>query len=126
MTGFPLEWRDEQLGPPGDGCPVSQRAISSYLESGAYYLLKDEPPLTFGPLSLVLHRVIQERGFWIWTCVDRNCTPWFVMVLSASVTASPSVNDKRCVFAETQENRTPEEFLQDTLNEMGAETSGNS
>jgi hypothetical protein len=113
MTGFPLEFRDEVLGPPSeDGCPLSDQAVAQYLKSCAYYILDDEPPLTYGPPTLALHRVIEGRGFWIWTTTDRTGAPWFV------VAAAARADETRWAFAETQDDRTAEEFLQDTLREM--------
>jgi hypothetical protein len=113
MSGFPLEFRDDVLGPPDeDGCHVSAHAIAQYLKVCAYHLLDDEPPQTYGPLTPVLHRAIGRSGFWIWTCWDRDSTPWFVMAGTACGFAP------RWLFAETQEGRTAEEFLQDTLDEI--------
>ena len=117
MPGFPLMWESHRLGPPSeDGCPVRASVIATYLESCAYdYLLDDEPPPTFGPLSaLVLRKDVSGHRFWMWSCSDSLNRPWLVLAGE-----SPS-DPKRWLLAESNEDgRSPEEFLATTLEEMG-------
>lgn len=114
MSGFPLNWGDDLGPPPDNGWPVSAQAIAAYLEGCAYHFRDDEPPLTFGPPALVLHSVVEQRGFWIWTCTDRDGVTWFVVASLGPATITPD----RWIFAETRDGRTPEEMLQHTLDEM--------
>ena len=117
MVGFPLAWQQDLLGSPReDGCPVRDDFIDRYLESGAYYDHKREPPLSFGPRELVLVKQVDQREFWIWTCADSDGAEWFVVASKGP--DSPA----RWVLAQSNEDDlSAEEMLAEVLREMRAD-----
>jgi hypothetical protein len=69
---------DEPMGE--DGCPFTLERIGSYLDNCAYhYLLDDEPPPTFGSLTLLIRTQADNCQLWIWTCEDSTGRAWFVV-----------------------------------------------
>jgi hypothetical protein len=112
MAGFPLLWND--LEPPAeDGCPISYSDLAKYLEGCSYHYLREfEPPLKFGPLTLLLRRVAHERDFWVFRTDDGIGRAWFV------VASAGTDRPERWGLAQTSDlDESAAAFLERTIDE---------
>ena len=79
--GFPAWFGNPGELPENDvGCPVSESAMSQYMENNHLRYCLEEKPTTFSGFVLRESFIFPNRKFWIWSCEDRQRRTWDIIV----------------------------------------------
>jgi hypothetical protein len=95
----------------------------AYLANCEEHYSRDERRYEFGEPVQIERREVGAFTLWLWTSNDTTGREWYIVIGSGlGDAARNSVHRTRWLLAETSEDRSPAEFMEDAISElMGSE-----